>query len=158
MAHHELRLAFVDMDTLVKDICQEIKEHQDKHIEFTIHDLPPVAGETALLRQVWSNLIGNAVKYSSKKDNPVVEIGSEVKSGEIVYYVKDNGAGFNMKYYDKLFGIFQRLHNKKDFEGTGIGLATVQKILIRHKGKIWAESVLDEGSVFYFSMPIKEIE
>ena len=111
-------------------------------------------GEESLLRQVWMNLISNAVKYSSKKEESIVEIGCEKKEKEIIFYVKDNGDGFDMAYYHKLFGVFQRLHRKSDFEGTGIGLATVQKIITKHKGKIWAEGEPKEGAVFYFSLPL----
>jgi len=106
-----------------------------------------------LIKQVWGNLILNAIKYSKKKENPVVEIGAEIISGALTYYVKDNGAGFDMKHADKLFGVFKRLHADSDFEGTGVGLATVQRIIARHGGEIWAEAKVNEGATFYFTLP-----
>jgi light-regulated signal transduction histidine kinase (bacteriophytochrome) len=103
---------------------------------------------------VWINLISNAIKFSKHKSKPSIEIGSYQKDNLVIYYVKDNGAGFDMQYYDKLFGVFQRLHSQEEFEGTGIGLAIVQKIVHRHNGTVWAESKLNEGACFYFSLPI----
>jgi light-regulated signal transduction histidine kinase (bacteriophytochrome) len=108
-----------------------------------------------LIRQVWVNLISNAVKYSSKKPETLIYIGAEQKPATVVYYVKDNGAGFDMNYATNLFAPFQRLHARSDFEGTGIGLATVQSIIHRHGGKIWVDAKPDEGACFYFELPIK---
>ncbi|MES2875463.1 MAG: ATP-binding protein, partial [Bacteroidota bacterium] len=107
---------------------------------------------STLIRQVWVNLISNAIKYSQHKSKSKVEIGSYIKGSEIVFFIKDNGVGFNMQYYDKLFGVFQRLHSQEEFEGTGVGLAIVEKIINRHNGRVWAESKLNEGSCFYFSL------
>ena len=106
-----------------------------------------------LIKQVWLNLISNAVKYSKYKQKTNIEIGSYKQGNQVVYFVKDQGAGFEMKYYDKLFGVFQRLHSQEEFEGTGIGLAIVQKIVERHNGKVWGESVLNDGATFYFTLP-----
>ena len=103
---------------------------------------------------MWVNLISNAIKYSQHQIKADIEIGSYKKDNMIIYYVKDNGVGFDMQYYDKLFGVFQRLHSQEDFEGTGIGLAIVQKIINRHNGTVWATSKINEGSCFYFSLPI----
>jgi light-regulated signal transduction histidine kinase (bacteriophytochrome) len=105
------------------------------------------------MSQVWINLISNAIKYSSKKEKPQVEVGCHKQEDEIVYYVKDNGAGFSMKYADKLFGVFQRLHGPAEFEGTGVGLSIVQRIIIKHGGRVWAEGKVNEGATFYFSLP-----
>ena len=121
--------------------------------EFNIHLLPPAKGDQSLIKQVWINLISNGIKYSKYKPKTNIEIGGHEKDNQVVYYVKDAGAGFDMQYYDKLFGVFQRLHSQEEFEGTGIGLAIVQKIVQRHNGAVWAESTLNEGACFYFSLP-----
>jgi PAS domain S-box-containing protein len=144
----------INMTSLVKSVKEEEVALNSNDIEFVKHELLPAHGEQVLIKQVWVNLISNAVKYSKHKPKTVIEIGSYVKDNLVVYYIKDNGAGFDMQYYDKLFGVFQRLHSQEEFEGTGIGLAIVQKIINRHNGSIWAESKLNEGSCFYFSLPI----
>jgi light-regulated signal transduction histidine kinase (bacteriophytochrome) len=105
-----------------------------------------------MIRQVFTNLISNAIKYSGKKPKPSVEIGSKVEGESIIYYVKDNGECFSMDYYQKLFGVFQRLHSPQDFEGTGVGLALVKRIITRHGGRVWAEAKVGEGATFYFSI------
>jgi two-component system sensor histidine kinase/response regulator len=119
-----------------------------------IGELPAVEGDATVMRQVWSNLIGNALKYSAKRSQPRVEIGGRVENEEVIYRVKDNGAGFDMRYADKLFGVFQRLHSAEDFSGTGVGLAIVQRIITRHGGRIWAQSSPDQGACFEFSIPL----
>ena len=124
--------------------------------QIVIHELPDAYADTAMLKQVWTNLISNAVKYSQKKTDPKIEIGSTSNGNELVYFVKDNGAGFNMAHYHKLFSIFQRLHTDGEFNGTGIGLAIVKRIIERHDGKIWAESEIGKGSDFYFTLKQKE--
>jgi light-regulated signal transduction histidine kinase (bacteriophytochrome) len=106
-----------------------------------------------LIRQIWINLINNAVKYSRPRNPAIIEIGSEVQPTELVYFVKDNGVGFEMQYADKLFGVFNRLHPEREFEGTGVGLANVRRIVQRHGGRTWAEAKLDQGATFYFSLP-----
>ncbi len=115
--------------------------------------LPAAMGDKSLIKQVWINLISNAVKYSKYKEKTTIKIGAIHKRNTIVYFIKDEGAGFDMEYYDKIFGVFQRLHSQEEFEGTGIGLAIVHKIVDRHKGTVWAESKLDKGTTFYFSLP-----
>ncbi|MDB5004561.1 MAG: hypothetical protein JWQ34_2786 [Mucilaginibacter sp.] len=145
----------VDMNALT-DVClRELFENETNKYEVKVHKLPSCEGDLSLIRQVMLNLIGNAIKYSSKNEQPVIEIGS-VKDGiKRVYYVKDNGVGFDMKYNHKLFGVFQRLHSAQEFEGTGVGLALAKRIINKHGGTIWAESVIGEGATFYFSMPLK---
>ncbi len=133
----------------IEDCCKQ--NSVDRSI-FKVGDLPDAIGDSSMLNQVWINLISNAQKYSRKKPNPEIEIGSVQNKEEVIYYVKDNGAGFDMRYYNKLFGIFQRLHGDSEFEGTGIGLAIVQRIVARHGGKVWAEAKVNEGATFYFTL------
>ncbi len=142
----------VNMTELVNYCVQETVPADDKRYKIDVHPLPECKGDMNLLKQVWMNLIGNAVKYSSKKEQPHIEIG--YRNGETnCYYVKDNGAGFDMRYADKLFGVFQRLHSNKDFEGTGVGLALTQRIIHRHGGMVKGEGVPGEGATFYFQLP-----
>ena len=115
--------------------------------------LPDCMGDESLLRQVLINLIGNAAKFTRHRQHPRIEIGTRASDGEIHYFVRDNGAGFDMRQAGKLFGVFQRLHSARDFEGTGIGLSIVQRIVGRHGGRVWAESEVDQGATFYFSIP-----
>jgi light-regulated signal transduction histidine kinase (bacteriophytochrome) len=143
----------INMNVLIKSVKDEVMNGVTNQVEFVITDLLPSKGQQTLIKQVWVNLLSNAVKFSKHKEKTIIEIGSYKKDNLVVYYVKDNGAGFDMQYYDKLFGIFQRLHSQEEFEGTGIGLAIVQKIVNRHNGTVWAESAIDIGSGFYFSLP-----
>ncbi|HTC01158.1 MAG TPA: ATP-binding protein [Ferruginibacter sp.] len=154
LGRKEISVSEINMDSLVQLIREELVFDEDENIpNFTITPLPPIKGDQSLIKQVWINLISNAIKYSKNKATTNLEIGAFKKGAFIIYYVKDEGAGFDMQYYDKLFGVFQRLHSQKEFEGTGIGLAIVQKIINRHNGTVWAESVLNEGTTFYFSLP-----
>ncbi len=147
-------VAEIDMDALVNLVQEELLfEHGENVPIFNVEQLPPALGDKSLIKQVWINLISNAIKYSSHTTGAHIQIGAYVNAQMVVYYVKDNGAGFDMLYYDKLFGVFQRLHSQEEFEGTGIGLAIVQKIVHRHNGTVWADSVLEKGTNFYFSLP-----
>jgi light-regulated signal transduction histidine kinase (bacteriophytochrome) len=118
-----------------------------------LENLPAASGDRALLRHVWTNLIANALKYSAKREAPRIEVAGRADGAENVYSVRDNGAGFDMRYYDKLFKVFQRLHRQDEFEGTGIGLAIVQRVIARHGGRVWAECGEGEGACFHFSIP-----
>jgi len=125
-------------------------------VEFNTTPLPPARGDKGMIRQVFANLLLNAVKFTKPRDIAKIEVGGYNEDSKNVYYVKDNGAGFDMRYKDKLFGVFQRLHNGEEFEGTGIGLAIVQRIINRHGGQIWAEGKVNEGATFYFALPFSK--
>jgi light-regulated signal transduction histidine kinase (bacteriophytochrome) len=127
---------------------------EGRQIDLVIGELPDCDSDATLLEQVFVNLLGNAFKYSRKRDRPRVEVGAMQDDSDPtpIFYVKDNGAGFDMQYADKLFGVFQRLHRKQDFEGTGVGLAIVQRIVNRHGGRVWAEGKVNEGASFYFTL------
>ncbi len=149
----EVQLVKTDMNSMAYAVVSELCQNDAQRMSiFTINKLPYAQCDTQLMRQVWQNLISNAWKYSSKKEKPEIEIGAEEKGSEIIYYVKDNGAGFDMQYASKLFGVFQRLHSQKEFEGNGVGLALVQRIIAKHEGKVWAEAELDKGATFYFTL------
>lgn len=144
------------MKKLVKECVEKVLENSSAgNPEFIVKDLPNVAGNPELLCHVWLNLIGNAVKFRKKNQKNQIVIGSkpDKKKDQIIYYIKDNGIGFNMKYADRLFGVFQRLHSDNEYEGSGVGLALVRRIVNRYGGTVWAKSEVDKGSTFYFSMP-----
>jgi PAS domain S-box-containing protein len=145
----------VNTQLLVKEITADLdrSERNGKTVNWIIHDLPASNADLNTMRQVWINLVSNAVKYSRKHPAPEVEIGSFKRDGEIVFFVKDNGVGFDEKYKNKLFKVFQRLHSSEEFEGTGIGLAIVEKIISKHGGRVWADAEVNKGANFYFSLP-----
>lgn len=149
-----LRRKTVSMSTIVQDARDEVlTECQGREIEWRIESLPDAEGDAGLMRLVATNLISNAVKFTRNKKRAVIEIGSRSDpSGETIYFVRDNGAGFDPRYADKLFGVFQRLHRQDEFEGTGVGLATVQRIIHKHGGKVWAESQPNQGATFYLTL------
>ncbi|MCK9211141.1 MAG: transporter substrate-binding domain-containing protein [Ignavibacteriaceae bacterium] len=153
IGRRELDKSEIDMKTLVNSIYHEVTSKQEREkIFLSISDLPRAKGDATMIRQLWTNLISNAVKFSSKKEKPVIGINSKVENGKNVYCIRDNGVGFDMKYYDKLFGVFQRLHSETEYKGTGVGMAIAKRIVTRHGGDIRAESELNVGTTFYFSL------
>lgn len=153
LGRKELQEQDINMDNMVQEICSELQNEQPQRvIEFHTKPLQSAQADNTTIRQVWYNLIANAINYTGHRAQAIIEIGSEIKGTEIIYYVKDNGAGFDMRYANKLFGVFQRLHSEDEFEGTGVGLAIVQRIILKHKGRVWAEGKVDEGATFYFTL------
>jgi two-component system sensor histidine kinase/response regulator len=147
----------IDMTALARSAAAEVMgAYPRAHID--IADLPAAAGDATVIRQVWCNLIGNALKYSAKRPAPRVSISGRIEDREAIYQVEDNGAGFDMRYADKLFGVFQRLHRTEDFSGTGVGLAIVHRIVARHGGRIWAQGAPDAGACFQFALPVAVTE
>lgn len=155
MARQEMERGEVDMDRLFREVIEEMRQNLgDRRIEWKVDQLPIVQGDAAMLRQVAVNYVSNAIKYTGKREVAVIEIGSQLElDGDVTIYVRDNGAGFDQEYSRRLFGAFQRLHHQHEFEGTGIGLANVRRIINRHGGRTWAEGVVDQGATFYFSLP-----
>jgi len=152
----ELRKVRVSLDDVIQGVIHEMKpDLKDREVEWKIGPMPEVEGDPALLHQVFYNLIGNALKYTRTRPYTKIEMGSTQTDNEFVIYIRDNGVGFDPRYAQKLFGVFQRLHRASEFEGTGIGLANVRRIITRHGGRTWAESELDEGATFFFSLPLK---
>jgi signal transduction histidine kinase len=144
----------VSLASLVQQVLEELRNEQpDRRFEIQVGELPDCVGDSSLLRQVFVNLLSNAFKFTSQKEKAIVEVGFKLLEGERVHFVRDNGAGFEMKYAQKLFGVFQRMHREDEFEGTGVGLSIVQRIILRHGGRIWAEAELDKGATFYFTLP-----
>ncbi len=158
LARQEIKHSEIDMTLLAKEVFEELKtSDQDartgRSIQFKVGDLPPIRGDASMIRQVWVNLLANAIKFTRSRPVTMIEVSSRVENDHVVYGVKDNGVGFNMKYADKLFGVFQRLHGVEEFEGTGVGLAIVQRIVLRHGGKVWGEGKVEDGACFSFSLP-----
>jgi PAS domain S-box-containing protein len=143
----------VDNERLVREVLEELNPaQQGRQVEIRVGALPPSQGDAALLKQVWVNLLSNALKYTRKRAAAVIEVGCGREQNEDVYFVRDNGTGFDMQYADKLFGVFQRLHRMEDYEGTGVGLAIVQRVIHRHGGRVWADAAPDRGATFYFTL------
>jgi light-regulated signal transduction histidine kinase (bacteriophytochrome) len=149
----DLKMKEVDMNLILTEALQYLEnDFTGRNIEWIIEKLPMVTGDSSLLRQVWINLVSNAVKFSRNRNHPRIEIGYSIDKKEYKFFIRDNGVGFDMKYAQKLFGVFQRYHPTEDFEGTGIGLANVRRIIMKHGGRTWAEAEIDKGAAFYFSL------
>ncbi len=155
----EMRSTFIDMNVIVKDVAESsTKGLTDRKIEWEIQELPEVFVDPPLIRQVWVNLLSNAVKFSKNVEQAIIKISTKEEDSEFIFSVQDNGAGFDMRYSQKLFGVFQRLHPKEEFDGTGIGLANVHRIISRHGGRVWAEAEPGKGATFFFTLPKKSKE
>ncbi|HEV2232492.1 MAG TPA: CHASE3 domain-containing protein [Terriglobia bacterium] len=153
LGRQELSLQVTGLSSLVEDVLKDLKaENLDREIRWSIQPLPFVECDPGLMRQVFSNLLSNALKYTRPRKNTSIEVSQVTGNGENIILIRDNGVGFSMKYADKLFGVFQRLHRQEDFEGTGVGLATVQRIIRKHGGRVWAQAELDKGATFYFTL------
>lgn len=154
LSRREIKKVEVPVNKIVHQIYEQFEERdKDRTVTFKTEELPNAFGDMVTLEQVWENLISNALKYSKHRDPAVIEIGSIDQGDKLCYFIKDNGAGFDMQYYNALFAPFQRLHSNVDFEGTGVGLATVDRIITKHGGRVWAESMPGEGATFYFTLP-----
>jgi len=151
----ETRMGLIDMEKLINNAYQDLlqAEKNKTRIEFRLNKLPKVKGDKEMIKHVISNLLGNAIKFSKEREKAIIEVSAETRLIENIYHIKDNGAGFEMEYANKLFEIFQRLHSDEEFEGTGVGLAIVQRIIEKHHGRVWASSELNKGATFYFSLP-----
>jgi len=144
----------VSTSSLVQEVVDDLRKQQgDRRIEIQVGELPDCIGDQLLLRQVFVNLLSNAVKFTRRTENALIEVGFRREGAEEAYFVRDNGAGFNMQYAEKLFGVFQRMHSGDEFEGTGVGLSIVERIIRRHGGRIWADSAVDKGTIFSFTLP-----
>jgi light-regulated signal transduction histidine kinase (bacteriophytochrome) len=153
VGRHALELQATALKPIVEEVvCLLQPEINGRAVTWKIADLSPAECDPILIKQVFQNLLANALKFTRTRERAVIEIGQRQENGETIIAVSDNGVGFSMKYKDKLFGVFQRLHRAEDFEGTGIGLATVQRIVRKHGGRVWAEAELDKGATFYFSL------
>lgn len=144
----------IDCYALAKTILEELNlQPQSRNIKFNIHPVPNCLGDKAMMHQALVNLFSNAIKFTKNKDTALIDFGCIKEKNENVYYIKDNGVGFDMRYIDKLFGVFQRLHSETEFEGTGVGLALVYRIVVRHGGRVWAKGEVQKGATFYFMLP-----
>ena len=158
LGRKELQLAEIDMTSLARAHFDQLNGHGEvPKAEFHLASLPRAKGDRTLLGQVWANLLANALKFSSKRERPLIEVSAVSDDREHIYFVRDNGAGFDPRYQSKLFGVFQRLHNSSEFPGTGVGLALVERIVTRHGGRVWADGRPNEGATFYFTLPKGEL-
>jgi len=157
LGRREVKVADLDMETLVRTVAGELQNALgDRKVQWDLKPLPATRADRALMNQVWVNLLGNALKFTRRQETAIIEVGCRPAGDEDVYYVKDNGVGFDMQFAHKLFGVFQRLHRYEEFEGTGVGLALVQRIVQRHGGRVWAEGQVNGGACVYFSLPRRQ--
>jgi PAS domain S-box-containing protein len=153
ISHTEMQVSPINMETLVYSVFNELTTPESRErIDFRVAPLPSAIGALTLIREAWMNLLSNAIKFSSKRERAVIEVGYQQDGQRIIYSVRDNGVGFDMQSAENLFTVFWRLHSKKEFEGTGVGLAIVQRLIHRHGGEVWAESQVDKGATFYFTL------
>jgi len=153
LGRQPLAKRLISISSLVHLVLEELEEQQEScSVEVHVGALPDCQGDPALLKQVFVNLLSNAFKFTRQKEKPVIDVGSQSQGGEVVYFVRDNGAGFDMQYAQRLFGVFQRFHRAEEFEGTGVGLSIVHRIIQRHGGRIWAEAEINQGAAFYFTL------
>ena len=158
LGRKEVTRSTIAVSKVVNSVINELTSTNSRDVKFEIGELPDCQADYSLLRQVWINLISNAIKYSGKQNSPVVQVGAYRENAETIYFVKDNGAGFDMNYAERLFRVFQRLHTNREFEGTGVGLALVKRVIAKHQGRVWAEGAVGKGAAFYFSIPDKPLE
>ena len=157
VGRHSLSLQVAGLNSIVQEVVSILKpESEGRQVKWNVADLPFVECDPVLIKQVLQNLMANALKFTRPRSRAVIEVGQINENGHPAIFVRDNGVGFSMKYADKLFGVFQRLHRAEDFEGTGIGLATVQRIIQKHGGRVWVEAELDRGATFYFTLGVAE--
>ena len=153
LGRKQISIEATGLNSLVDEVRADLmRANPDRLIEWKVETLPFVECDPGLMKQVFANLLSNAVKYTRPRKQAVIEVGTTQQEGCGVIFVRDNGVGFNMKYANKLFGVFQRLHRSEDFEGTGVGLATVQRIIHKHRGRVWVEAALNQGATFYFTL------
>jgi light-regulated signal transduction histidine kinase (bacteriophytochrome) len=154
----ELVEATVDMRAVAEAVFVEATSTADRErVDFRLGELPPAEGDPMLVRQVWQNLLGNALKFSASREHPLIEVSARDEGTELMYEVRDNGVGFDMRYADNLFGVFQRLHTESEFGGTGVGLSIVQRIVSRYGGRVWAQAEVDKGATFGFALPARPV-
>jgi two-component system sensor kinase len=151
-----MHLVPVSMQDLAQSSAAELIELEpNRTIHFTCEAIPPCLGDPAMLKEVWMNLLSNAIKFTRQSNPSEIHVGSRIEEAAAIYWIQDNGAGFDMAYADKLFGVFQRLHSQEEFEGSGVGLALSQRIIHRHHGRIWGESQIGHGATFSFTLPLQ---
>ncbi len=155
VSRQDIKKSEIDMESLVRNIFEELKSSNNRNIQLEVKHLPPAYADRTLIQQILVNLISNSIKFTRPRETAVIKVGAEKGEDENIYYVRDNGVGFDMNYVNKLFGLFQRLHGQEEFEGTGVGLSIVQRIIRRHGGRVWGEGKVGEGATIYFTIPQK---